>query len=69
MIPTILDLPDEVLFYIFTLVYGDIKKNPFFRYHERHGGRLYARTYYEQSFYSRDEKDILKQWTNDCQTK
>ena len=52
MVPTILDLPDEVLFYIFTLVHGDIKKNPFFRYHDRLGGRLYTRTNYEQSFYS-----------------
>ena len=54
MAPTILDIPSEVLFYIFTLVYGDIKKNPFFRYHERHGGRLYPRTNYKQTFYSSD---------------
>jgi hypothetical protein len=52
MVLTILDLPVEVLFYIFTLVYGDIKKNPFFRYNKRNGGRLYPRTYYEQSFFS-----------------
>jgi len=51
MAPTILDLPDVVLFYIFKLVYCDIKKNPFFRYNKKNN-KLYPRTDYSQTAYS-----------------
>ena len=50
MTASILDLPQEVLFYIFSLVHGEISKNPFFRYHKKK----------DKLFVRKDERD--RQW-------